>query len=716
MRRFADFLLLRRGPVGCVLAIAFTICALAIPTTEFNLSLAPLIRANPQLMRDWIDLQDVLPEQRHSTGILALEWPREVTVDDLQACETLFQNGLNATDFLAWAPVVDPADDGALSVGRFDRTIGTRSVLEHANRHPLLSGRLISHDGRSLAILLDSDPDIELATKFFDANIPAPIRWRLVSGNAANHNRQEHMVDDILMVVGLEFAVFGLLLPFVFRSWRGIVVPLGTVLLAISMSFGSLALAGMRFTIIDVAVPGLIVVIGLSDAIHMMHRFEEELARGATRHEAIRQMIRRVGAACVLTSLTTAIGFLSLLVSDHSAVKAFGIKAAYSVLLTLATTITILPIALSVWPTRRAAPARLPGIDRFDYRWPKTIVVVTALVVILGTLGLNRATVDSRWLEELPPDDPVAQDLAWFEENFHGFMQVDFHVHGDLDDPTAVRAIDRMCRELIAGERDVHHADTYVEWVREIAGQPEDLDDDAITRGLSGLRIAGNRFPEHLVNTTFTDARLQITTDNIGSQRYFELGETMAELARSVAPELRPELCGRMRVAHENVRTISATLLESLGLSLLAITAVIGIVYRSARIALISIAPNVLPIFVALALTGWLEIPVRVGIVMIFSLGLGLAVDDSIHVLTRYCQERALHRDSQESLLRALRSTGGALVVTTIVLGIGSLCHLPASFQSMRDVGVLMSAIVGTALAADMWLLPLLLERFAKAR
>jgi len=124
--------------------------------------------------------------------------------------------------------------------------------------------------------------------------------------------------------------------------------------------------------------------------------------------------------------------------------------------------------------------------------------------------------------------------------------------------------------------------------------------------------------------------------------------------------------------------------------------------------------PNLLPVLVALGLTGWFDVPLRIGIAMIFSLGLGLAVDDSIHLLTRYREEtrRAPGRPVRASITRALRSTGVALITTSLVLLVGSLCYLPSEFRSMRDVGFLLSAMVTTALVADLWLLPHMLERF----
>ena len=153
---------------------------------------------------------------------------------------------------------------------------------------------------------------------------------------------------------------------------------------------------------------------------------------------------------------------------------------------------------------------------------------------------------------------------------------------------------------------------------------------------------------------------------------------------------------------------------QSLAVSLVAISLFIALAYRSVRLAIISIIPNLLPIVIALGVSGWFGIDMRIGVIMVFCAGIGLAVDDSIHLITRFQQERRAAPDLSitEHLHRSLRSTGKALVITTAVLAVGALSFLPSNFQSMSDVGILLTTIVVSALIADLFLFPHLLERF----
>ncbi|MCA8944579.1 MAG: MMPL family transporter [Planctomycetes bacterium] len=713
LQRVGELLVARRLPILAIFVVAFAACLVAVPNTHFDMSLTPLLRADEALAEEW-GTEDVqlTPERDGAPGaLLTLDWSRPVRVEDLAWLGELADHGLRILRGFDDAWVIDHRS-GKPVPRRFLEIVGDRSLTEAAHDHPPIDGALVSEDGTAVALIV-AETDRSRAAVVLDSIVPEHVTWRLISAGAANDARRDYMIADVQRTLTIEAILFGLLLPLLFRSVRSVVIPLGVVMIATAMSFGSLTLLGRSFTILDCAVPGLIVVIGLSDAVHMLHRFEEALGRGLERRRAVVDMIASVGWACILTSITTAIGFLSLIVSDHAAVREFGFKSAYAVMATLATTLTLIPIALSWWPAQRPAPPRVPGIGGFDYRYPRTILVVTALVVAWSSIGATRNHVDAQWLEELPPDDPIVTDLQWFDAHFRGFSRVEFTVQGAFDQPATVRALEALGGRIVASEPDVRFCETFVDWLREILGRPHgELDDNEIRSSIALLRLAGDRFPSHRISREFDRARFVLTTANLGMHRYFELGRLATRYSEGLSPRLEPHLSGDIRVAHESVRLIATTMLESFLISLISITLLIGILYRSARVALISIVPNALPVLLALGLTGWLGIPIRIGLVMLFSLGLGLAVDDSIHVLTRFGQERPYHSSARDALQKTLRSSGGALIITSLILGLGALCHLPSDLRSLQDVGVIVGAIVFSALIADLYLLPLLLEWF----
>ena len=216
--------------------------------------------------------------------------------------------------------------------------------------------------------------------------------------------------------------LFLLILPLIFRTARGSLLPILTVIGAMTLNFGWMAWLGVPFAMIDMAIPGLIVIIGLSDAVHMIHRFEEEYAGHGERNRAIATMMERVGRACFYTSFTTGVGFLSLVLTEHETVRAFGVKAAVSVVVTFGAVVTVVPAALALWPIRKPVSPRQIRIGWLGFGRPAPTLFITAVALIVTAMGISRIQVDSHLLEEFPDADPVSQDLRWFERTFGGLL------------------------------------------------------------------------------------------------------------------------------------------------------------------------------------------------------------------------------------------------------------------------------------------------------
>ena len=338
------------------------------------------------------------------------------------------------------------------------------------------------------------------------------------------------------------------------------------------------------------------------------------------------------------------------------------------------------------------------------------------LVLALSAIGISRVVVDSSWLGELPANEPVVQDLVWYESNFQGLLTLEAEVEGALDTYEAFQAVERLSDRMLS-EEGVTGAETYADWIHEMAGHPVDgdeIDEATWARAVALLRLTGDAFPRHIITPDFSHARLMLRTRDLGTKRYLELQDTLAREAAGLADGLHARPAGYSQMAHESNQLVVTTMAQSLAVSLVAISLFIALAYRSVRLAIISIVPNLLPIVVALGVSGWFGIHMRIGVLMVFCAGIGLAVDDSIHLITRFLQERRAAPDVTigEHLHRSLRSTGKALVITTAVLAAGALSFLPSNFQSMSDVGVLLTTIVVSALIADLFLFPHLLERF----
>lgn len=705
-------------------ALLIALSVLVLPDLRFELGLDRVLEpSDEELLRVQEFYQEVRPAKVNA--ILVLTFRKRIERTELDRVARIVDGldsepHISVVTSLATVTVVDQSVDVPLP-RRFPETVGDRTVYEAAWSHPLLRRTLLSQDGRSTAIQVAAPrPGSNAVDRLLDRvreRAPqlagADVTVRVLGGTVIDRTLRDRMVEDILRITGLEVLLFAILLPILFRTARGSLLPLLVVVGAVVFNFAWMAVLDLPFAIIDIAVPGLIVIIGLCDAIHMVHRFEEEFGSGVGRREAIARMVSKVGRACFYTSFTTAVGFLSLLVTDHATVRAFGVKAAASVAVTFVVVVTLVPAGLALWPIKRPVAMRHVRLLRLAYGRPVLTALAAAAVVSLSAIGIHRVDVNSYLLEEFPADDPIAMDLIWFQRHFSGVIDLEAQVTGALDDPRVFARLEQLQDTMLA-EDGVTRVESYTMWVREALGNPEGpLSATQIRAAVARLRLVPGVFPDALVNRELDQARLVFLVRDVGARRTAELRGRMEDLAGTLPKSTGLQPAGYTFMATEAAQLVVDSMVRSLGASLLAITLFICLIFRSIKIGLISLVPNLLPLAIALGVSGWLDIDLRIGSALIYCLGLGLAVDDTIHLVARYLQERRERPSAppRDTLLIALRSSGRALVTTSMVLGVGTLCHLAGSFESIRQVGILLFTVVVSALVADLWLLPHLLQR-----
>lgn len=685
----------------------------------YDFSLGPLLEASEEQVSSVKDFTKSLPPVPANI-ILTMSWDHAITKAELEQVATWHAGIESLKDVhtvrsLATVPVIEQV--GAFPVPMKLADLAEKEPLAAIiDRYPLLHGRLVSMDRKSVAILIHMQHKkggLRRLLAHLDENVTHP--YRMIGTPFVERDLRDNIKQDMARSIAMEAIVFLLLMLFYFRTLRGAVIPTIVLLVAVSMHLGLVYLLSWKISLLATAIPGLIVIIAVSDAVHLLHNFEEHIAAGQKRIDAVTNMMRGIGPACFYTSLTTAIGFLSLATANHHGVRDLAYSASLGILLAFTTIIVLLPTLLLIWPRCTAQEFPRVKLPHVKYGRGALTTVVFLGVLALAVIGTTRIQVDSFVLEELDKKSQTVEDFRFYESNFMGLLNIELHLIGDMKSPAAFHAVEALEAAITAHE-DVNGTESYADWLREAVGQQGEISDAEIAAGIELMGLAGQAFPKHMANTDFDQGRVRFYLRGAGTQRFLELREEIETIVAEFPSEITANVTGYAEMAHESTRLVVVTMLKSLGITLGLITLMLAIMYRNWRIGLIALVPNALPILVALGVTGWLDIKLRIGIVMIFSVGISLAVDDSIHVLTRYRAEKV--RNPQDStrqhLLRTLSTTGTALIVTSVILIIGALCYLPATLQSMRDVGLLLTAIVATALTADLFLFPLLIERADK--
>jgi len=611
---------------------------------------------------------------------------------------------------------------------------------------PMVIGQLVSEDGTSALVVLqladgltrnDQITDVvgQVLAALEEIALPEALSVRVGGLPYIRTMLIDRMRQDQSVLLPLSIVVCILILFIAFRWLPAMVLPTIAIVVSAVILVGGMALVGEPFNILNNIIPLVIIVIGISNAIHLINRYLEEYAETQDAEVAARRMVRTMMVACFLTSFTTAVGFGSLVVSQTQSLRSFGLTAAAGVMITYVVTIAFVPAALARFG---ASPPRRPGNThggRFEdvvevctravlrHPWP---ILAGSVVVLAASVWIGRTVVvDNAVLDQFSPTDEISVTTRLLEDQFTGVRPLEVylsaHREGRFDEADVLNALNEI-GAWAARDDAVIAARGYGDLLGEVRvamtndprtrGRAFDSSDQV--RRFAALVAAAGRDPSaHYVTQDRTRMRYTIYMRDVGAQRTIAFAEELdAELARRLdaLSGVTYRLTGDAYVSSLGLDLVITDLLGSLALAFVIIFGVITVLLRDLRLGLVSIAPSVLPLLLTLVYMAATGILLNAATVIIFSVSIGLAVDGTIHVLARYREERARSSDVDEALIRSARGTGKAIALMTISLMLGFGVMLLSSFVPIRRFGTLIGVTVFGCLIATIVLLPALIK------
>jgi predicted RND superfamily exporter protein len=606
---------------------------------------------------------------------------------------------------------------------------------------PLLRRRLVSDDRRVaiLAVMPRSDEGSEALVRRTSALVAAspPPSGARVSLSGLPYLRVvmlDALHDDQILLILL--AALGSLVVLVVgtRSVAGVVLPLGTVGITVVLSVGGMAMAHVPLDLLTNMIPPLLVTIGLAEAVHMVLRYDDELARAAgDREKAATRTLEAMWLACFVTTFTTAIGFGALVLSDTEALRRFGAVAAIASMVAYVVTVLFVPTLLPSFGPRAHAGASQPdaldrGIALLARRAaasPRATIGVAIALFVVSLVIARGVVVDSTLLDQFAVGSDVARVTHLLERELDGVRRLTIEVRGEDD---ALRF------DTAAGLEDLRAlaADTAAEEGVLRVGAASDLavsaralvDDDDTSRaepfhsdaeveGLFGLLAAGgDRDPlARLLSGDGRAARIDVCLADRGAARIL----AMLERVRTDAAgrHLRVAFSGEAYDASRGLDRIVSSL-GSFTSAIVLIFVVMMLLFRSVRLGLLSIPPNLLPLAMTLAYMVLRGIPLHAATVIVFTVTAGLLVDGATHVIARFREEQERGGTVHEVMMRTMETSGRGVVLSSLTLLLGYGALLFSAFEPVRLFGELSAVAIGLALIAQLVLLPAVLARYAK--
>jgi predicted RND superfamily exporter protein len=489
-------------------------------------------------------------------------------------------------------------------------------------------------------------------------------------------------------------------------------IPIGCALLALIWTLGLVGFMGLPLNIVTSLLPPVLMVVSISAAIHLLNAFLTACQAGVACREAIQQALCDVGVPCSLAVFTTMLGFFSLLVSPVPAVREFALLAGLGVGIAFVITISGVPIALLMVKPSQPSVTRTQGsIERFLKRNSRWVIhhhsrfyiyLVTLAAILLALPGLFRLHEGTDIIRSLKKKAPLRVNAEFIDRHLMGVNALELMI--DLPEaglqPAFIRRVLTFSRALQAQPQVTS---VYSPWEGLQSIRPERLADDQQLRTIAAL-LPLTLPLDHWLSVKANRFRMSIRTRSMGSDQFLSLARRVEEQA--TAAGLSIQFTGTTYLLAQMSRTLVFTQLWSLGLAILLILSTIAIALRSCRLGVIAAIPNLLPPLLVFGFMGWCNIELSTATVMIASVALGLVVDDTIHLLYRYRQARKTGYDPPHAIAEAIRQTGRALVLTTLILTLGFWAGLVGSFKPTVSFSFLMGLTMILALLADVMVLP----------
>ena len=545
----------------------------------------------------------------------------------------------------------------------------------------------------------------------------------------------QHIIDEIGIFIAAALIVTSLIFFFFFRSVRATLISMCVVLIGVMWAFGILGLLKYEITVLTALIPPLIIVIGIPNCIFLINKYQQEVKKHGNQALSLKRVISKIGNATLMTNVTTACGFATFIITDSKLLTEFGIVASINILCIFMLSILIIPIVYSfMYPpkTKHLKHLNKKWIDGF-VNWMEhivrekriTIYSISLIALIISIIGIYQIKISGNLVEDMPKNTGFYKDIQFFDEEFNGIMPIEIVIDTERKKgvlkPVTLKKMDEL-GEMIEETPELSKPISVVNLVKYskqafYSGIPKYyqlptsqeynfiMDVARKSQGNEGLI-------ENFVDSTGQVARITTFIKDVPTDRMEEIEKSMLDEIKKIFPADRFNVyvTGKALLFLKGTKYLVKNLVLSLSLAIGLIALFMAYLFRSFRMIVISLIPNLLPLAITAGIMGFVGVPIKPSTILVFSIAFGISVDDTIHFLAKYRQElTANHWRIQKSVYAALRETGVSMFYTSIVLFFGFSVFTISSFGGTVALGALVSATLLFAMLANLILLPSLL-------
>jgi|TARA_B110000305_G_C19462793_1_gene655715 predicted RND superfamily exporter protein len=545
----------------------------------------------------------------------------------------------------------------------------------------------------------------------------------------------KNIEDEMKMFVGLALLVTAVIFFFFFKSFRATFITLLIVSIGVVWAFGFIALFGYEISVLMALIPPLIIVISVPNAIFLINKYQQEIKIHGNQAKSLQRVISKVGNATLMTNITTASGFATFIFTKSVILVEFGVMASLNIIAVFLLALFIIPIIYSFLP-----PPKEKHLKHLDRKWMGVIVnwmenmvrnnrfsiyVVSVILIIASIIGIYQIKISGSLIDDMPKDKEFYSDILFFEEEFGGIMPLEVLIDTkeakgvmQLNTLKKIEKLNETIDEIPELSKSIsinnlvkYSKQAYYSGLPKYYQLPTNQDKNFI---LSYSKNAGSdsNLLQNFVDSTGRYARLTTYMKDISTTKMEAIEQRLRSKINKEFDKERYDvtLTGKALVFLKGTKYLINNLVLSLSLAIVLIALFMAFMFRSGKMIIISIIPNILPLVITAGLMGYFSIPLKPSTILVFSIAFGISVDDTIHFLAKYRQELQVNKwKVKKSVYAALRETGVSMFYTSIVLFFGFLVFTISSFGGTKALGGLVSITLLFAMLSNLLLLPSLL-------
>ncbi|MCM8568695.1 efflux RND transporter permease subunit [Gramella jeungdoensis] len=592
-----------------------------------------------------------------------------------------------------------------------------------------LNKELVNTKARKVFVLEELDPLINEFEEKYDIDVRVSGMPYIRTLNSQN------IVDEIGLFILAALMVTSLIFFFFFRSVRATLISMFTVCIGVMWAFGVIGLLHYEITILTALIPPLIIVIGIPNCIFLINKYQQEIKKHGNQAKSLQRVITKVGNATLMTNVTTASGFATFILTDSQLLREFGVVASINILAIFVLSLLIIPVIYSYLKppkdrhlkhlTKRWIGGFVNWMEKMVRHHRIAIYITSVALLAASIIGIYTIRISGSILEDMPQSTQFFKDVKFFEREFDGVMPLEILV--DTKRPKGVLKLSTLKRidELEQFIQDIPELSKPLSVTRLVKyskqayynGNPKYYQLPTSQERNFIMPYAKNLGSQEGLMQSYVDstgqyARITTFMQDVGTEKMESIEEDLIPQINKIFPEERYEvsLTGKALLFQKGTNYLVRNLIISLGLAIFLIALLMAWMFRSFRMILISLVPNLLPLLVTAGMMGFLGVPIKPSTILVFSIAFGISVDDTIHFLAKYRQElKANNWKIKRSVYAALRETGVSMFYTSIVLFFGFSVFMISSFGGTVALGGLVSATLLFAMLANLLLLPSLL-------